>query len=308
MKYAQKAKGENRKMSRYSGKCDLADHIAGTGGWYDKNGNPVKFGDPGVGAYYSDEMKDFIAFKEKTGGKLYQHRVITVTPWNYKEVEELTEGQFKAIPHTEIVEDKRLKEGKREKTTYTYKYWGNEYTSLKELNKNKVYFTETIEFKTLLDLIPYYPYLVSACVSTESKTTVYITKHSFVDDEYEDHLRNGWRSNMWRYFKKELQDHYRDVVLRYFNPEGREHTEKIIFEPIIEDGETKYIGYTSKPIDENFYVTWHWENERKSFWCSPIVLDYKTGKIELSKQDYEQFGSTMLVDYVEKTEYKLVLE
>ena len=35
-------------MSRWSGKCDFADHIAGLGGWYDKDGNPVKFGQEGV--------------------------------------------------------------------------------------------------------------------------------------------------------------------------------------------------------------------------------------------------------------------
>ena len=54
-------------MSMFSGKCDFADHIAGLGGWYDKDGNPVKFGQEGVGAYYSDELQDFKEFKRKTG-------------------------------------------------------------------------------------------------------------------------------------------------------------------------------------------------------------------------------------------------
>ena len=46
-------------MSMFSGRCDLADHIMGLGGWYDKNGNKVAFGQEGVRAYYSDELKDF---------------------------------------------------------------------------------------------------------------------------------------------------------------------------------------------------------------------------------------------------------
>ena len=50
-------------MSIYSGKADLCDHIAGLGGWYDRYGNPVKIGQEGVGAYYSDEYQDFLKFK-----------------------------------------------------------------------------------------------------------------------------------------------------------------------------------------------------------------------------------------------------
>ena len=60
-------------MSMFSGRCDLADHIMGLGGWYDKNGNKVAFGQEGVGAYYSDELKDFEAFKAATDGVMYQH-------------------------------------------------------------------------------------------------------------------------------------------------------------------------------------------------------------------------------------------
>ena len=56
-------------MSIYSGKCDLADHISGLGGWFDKDCNPVSFGQEGVGVFYSDEMLDFEAFKEQTGGE-----------------------------------------------------------------------------------------------------------------------------------------------------------------------------------------------------------------------------------------------
>ena len=52
-------------MSRFSGKCDLFDHISGLGGWYDKEGNPIKFGESS-GPYYSDEYQDFLEFKKET--------------------------------------------------------------------------------------------------------------------------------------------------------------------------------------------------------------------------------------------------
>ena len=51
-------------MSEYSGRYDLFDHIAGMGGWFDKDGNEVKFGQENVNVYYSDELRDFEAFKK----------------------------------------------------------------------------------------------------------------------------------------------------------------------------------------------------------------------------------------------------
>ena len=44
-------------MSKFSGKFDLFDHIAGMGGWFDKDGNEVKFGQENVNAYYNELMK-----------------------------------------------------------------------------------------------------------------------------------------------------------------------------------------------------------------------------------------------------------
>ena len=121
-------------MSIYSGKCDLADHLSMMK-HRTKDGSDKKEDLEKASVLYSDEMECFKIFKERTDGKIYQHKTITVTPWNYDEVERLTNGVFKAIPHTEVVADKRLKSGQREKTTYTYEYWGHEYKTLKELNK-----------------------------------------------------------------------------------------------------------------------------------------------------------------------------
>ena len=284
-------------MSSYSGKCDLADHIFGLGGFYDRNGNPVKMGDPNVGAYYADEYRDFLAFKKQTGGVIHQHKVIAVTPWNHEEVKKLC-PQFEAIPHCRIVPDKRQKSGKREEQYYTYKYWGKEYKNEKELNKHGVYITVDIHFDTLLDLIPYYPYIVSM----SSGGTVFISGQSFVDEELDDHLEHGWYSDFWQHYKKDLQDHYRQVVLRYFNPEGREHVEEVTFDEM-------GLGKVSKPIDENFELEWRWPDDKMhSHWTSPKIKDAKEGLVEMSKQDLEGYiGNKALVYYVEAKEHPVLL-
>ena len=204
-------------MSIYSGKCDLCDFVMGTAGWYDKDGNPVKMGE-GTGAYYSDEYRDFLEFKKRTGGVLHQHKVLTITPWNHNEAMKLC-PELEVIEHKKTVPDKRQKSGQREEVYYTYKYWGKEYT-LKELNKRKVYVTIDIHFDTLLDLIPYYPYLVSMACSNDGKQTIYISSQSFVDEEVDDHLEHGWYSDFWQHYKKKLQEHYQEIVLRYYNPAG----------------------------------------------------------------------------------------
>lgn len=287
-------------MSIYSGKCDLCDHIMGTAGWYDKDGNPVKMGE-GSGAYYSDEYRDFLEFKKRTGGVLHQHKVLTVTPWNHDEAMKLC-PELEVIEHKKTVPDKRQKSGQREEVYYTYKYWGKEYT-LKELNKRKVYITIDIHFDTLLDLIPYYPYIVSMSCSNDGKQTVYISGQSFVDEEVDDNLEHGWYSDFWQHYKKKLQEHYQEIVLKYFNREGREHIEEVEFN---EDR----VGKVSKPIDGNFKPEWREQSDTvKYHWTSPKVINAEDGLIQISKEDYEYYiGKKALIYYVEAKEHKLNLD
>ena len=289
-------------MSIYSGKCDLCDFVMGTAGWYDKDGNPVKMGE-GSGAYYSDEYRDFLEFKKRTGGVLYQHKVLTVTPWNHDEAMKLC-PELEVIEHKRTVPDKRQKSGQREEVYYTYKYWGKEYT-LKELNKRKVYVTIDIHFDTLLDLIPYYPYLVSMACSNDGKQTVYISSQSFVDEEVDDRLEHGWYSDLWQHYKKRLQEHYQEIVLRYYNPTGREIKENITFvKETAEDGTEKYIGRTLYAMDENFEPKW---TTKESRWTSPKRLDEH--RIEMSKQDFESYlGANQEVYYVRKKDYPVHLD
>ena len=277
-------------MSRYSGKCDLFDFMSGSGGWFDASGNVVSIDDPNVHVLYSDEMKDFIAFKKRTHGVLHQHKKVKVTEWNQEEIAKNCK-YFEVIKHTKIVEDKRCKNSQREVVTYTYKYFDKEYT-LKELNKHGVYITIDIHFDTLLDLIPYYPYIVSA----SSGENVYISNESYVLEERDEHLEYGHFSDWWEYYTKLLQNHYREIVLRYFDPSGYEHWDEVTFE--LKDD--KYIGRVAYPIDYNFDVEWAWDDGKvHNHWTSPKVIDYDNGIIEMSKQDFESYlGPKMKVYYV----------
>lgn len=288
-------------MSMFSGKCDLYDHIMGTAGWYDRDGKPVKFGE-GFGAYYSDEYRDFLKFKKSTGGVLHQHKKITLTPWNHEEIKKLCE-EFDYQEHTRIVPDKRQKSGQREEKYLTYTYWGKEYT-LKELNKKGIWITIDIHFDTLLDLIPYYPYIVSMRYHSDGKEIIYISEQSFVDEDLDGHLEHGWYNDFWQHYKKGLQDHYREIVLRYYNPTGREIKENITFmKEVAEDGTEKYIGRTLYPMDENFEPKW---TTNKTRWTSPKRIDEH--RIEMSKEDFEHYlDATQEVYYVKKKDYELYL-
>ena len=291
-------------MSQFSGKCDLYDWIMGLGGYYDKDGNPVSFNDPNVHCYYSDEYRDFLEFKKQTDGVIHQHKKIKVDVNNQDLVAKKC-SNFEVIEHKNQIPDKRMKSGVREEITYTYKYWGREYT-LKELNKHGVYITIDIHFDTILDLIPYYPYIVVGGSHGDGKSYIVISNDPFPIEERDDHYRYGVNSKMWEHYNKKLQNHYREIVLRYFNPEGREHIEELAFD---ENRQAK----VSKPIDCNFDVEWYFDGERKSHWCSPKVVDYENGIIEMSVSDYgtdeyEGFlGHTMKVKYVESKEHEIYL-
>lgn len=206
--------------SVYSGKCDLFDWMGGLAGWYDKDGNPVEFGTEGVGVYYSDEYQDFLEFKKQTDGVIHQHKKIKVDEFNQDFIAKHC-SQFEVIEHKSQVQDKRLKNTLREKTTYTYKYWGKEYT-LKELNKHGVYITIDIHFDTILDLIPYYPYIVMCGSHYDGKSYIVISNEPFPVEERDDHYKCGYDSKMWEYYNKKLQEHYIEIVLKYFNGEEKD--------------------------------------------------------------------------------------
>ena len=239
-------------MSRYSGCCDLYDHISGLGGWFDKDGKPVKFGK--ASRYYSDEMLDFIEFKRQTGGVIHQHKKVKVSKWNQEDVKNHCPG-FNFTKHTRKIPDKRCKSGFREETYYTYTYYGKEYTSLKELNKKNIYITIDIHFDTLLDLIPYYPYIVSACShnsDSSPESYVFISEKPYPIEQRDERLKTGGLIDYsFQRYQRDLNEHFRDVVLEYYNPAGREQTESLT---VHEENGRKFVR-PSREIDTAWRIT-----------------------------------------------------
>lgn len=273
-------------MSRYSGKCDLADHIGGMGGWYDRNGNPVKFGQEGVGAYYSDELQDFREFKKRTGGVMYQHKHIKkIDEWNHDFIAKKC-PDFKVIKHVDKVADKRTKEGYREVVSYTYEYWGKEYTQ-KEISKRGVYITVEIHFDTLLDIIKYYPYLVSMSCSRDDKMIVFITNESFVDSEYDDMLQRG-HETMKHYYEKELAEHYLEVAQEYYLKDIDKRTCLLMFSNTANYEDDQYMYFvTPYVIDDLHKAEWHFtDGEVRSHWSSPKIVDEHTIKVDKVNAKY----------------------
>lgn len=272
-------------MSKFSGKCDLYDHIM-MSKMYDKGSYRV-----------SDEWECFQIFKERTNGTIYQHKHLKVTPYNAELVSEMN-SNFKITHHQKEVDDKRTKTGKSIKKWDTYTYFGTEYETLKELNSHGgVYVTIPIHFDTLLDLVKYYPYIVSMCASDSEKETVYVSKESWVDSEYHNLLESGYNSKMKRWYDKALADHYQEVSLRYYNPAGHEKTEKVQFD-------SEGIGHTTADINPNFPI--RWTNRDVSHWSSPELVEKNIVKI--STNDLKDGATTIEISYVENFDYPLYLD
>ena len=264
-------------MSLFSGKCDLYDDIM-IQHFRTKSGSDKKEDLDKANVYYSDELECFNEFKKKTGGVIYQHQEIKVTEQNQDLVAKLN-GSFKII-------ELPLEENQR-KHRYIYLYFGKEYKNLKEVNKKGIFITKEIHFNTLLDLIPYYPYLVTMSNSSNEKMTVYISQESFVDTQERSFLQTGIESTMYEYYKKELQKHYIEVVQKYYTPKQ----ENIIFE-LVKFDENR-VGKTQYPIDDRFEVKWFFKDKDVRYWSDPEVINYEEGLIEMSDQDY----SDSMIDY-----------
>lgn len=285
-------------MSQCSGKCDLLDHISGLGGWYDKDGNPVKFGQEGVKAYYSDIMQDFEAFKKRTNGVIYQHVKVKVEEWNQDYVKSHCKG-FDFTKQTESINDKRCKSGKKEKYYYKYIYYGKEY-NLKELNKHGVYITKDIHFNTILDLIPYFPYLVTSSVYNGDTCIVCISNESYVEKCFKEHT---WDSSdaMCDIYRENLAKFTQEIVLNYFS-DYKERTIEQDFK--VEKENDKYIVHLEKPVDYNFEIKLITNGE--SIWSSPKLIDDYTLDVSKTFFDIDKRPGVR-IKYVYKGERKIWL-
>lgn len=191
-------------MSKFSGRCDLYDHIL-MEKMYPSESNP--------NILESDEFECFEIFKRRTGGVIYQHQKVEVTEANQDFIAANCK-QFEIITQTITAPDRRCKGRFKVKKLYTYNYYGKEYLTLKELNKKEVYIPVPIKFETILDLIPYYPYVISFCASSPEGETIYIANKSEIDYHVDSCLKYGHSLEFVYYFKKILQNHYVEVVKR----------------------------------------------------------------------------------------------
>ena len=165
-------------MSIWSGKCDLADHISMMK-HRTKDGSDKKEDLDKARVLYSDDMECFEIFKKRTGGVIYQQVKLELTKFNIDKEIEINEHLEKFV---------------NENGKTIYKYYGQEFKTLKSLNKYGYYIKKEIHFQTLLDIIPYYPYIVTICCSNEGKETVVISSESFVESEYMEHREYGYDS------------------------------------------------------------------------------------------------------------------
>lgn len=284
------------------GKYCLEDHISGMGGYYDSTTKkPVKFGDENCYGYTSDLLQDFDAFKKQTGGIIYQHREIKLQSW-------MRDEEFNFIKeHCSQFDYHCLKEdGKAIKISdYTFTYWDNNY-SFKTLKKKGVWVEVPIMFNTLLDLLPYFPYIVTFSCGNH----VVITNESYVDSERTKHVENCWDSSMFNVYKKALADLYLDVCEKYFLYKKEERTKIITFgDRMFKNKNGDYDVAINQRIDYMHDIEFVWDDGKKhSHWTSPKLTKDDSGNdhiITISKEDVEQYlkddikNGTVSLKYVE---------
>lgn len=200
--------GRKTSMSQFSGKHDLADTI------FMQKMYPIDPSNPNS-PLTSDEMECFNIFKKMTKGAIHQHIKLELSEMNIdKEIELVNNPRLLSKKEISWGDDKEHRTKK-----YIYIYWDKEYNSLRELNKKGYHSTKKIKFETLLDIIPYYPYIVSFMSADDKSTFVVVSSESHVESEYLKFRGFGSEPLMAEHYRKELQNHYIEVVNQYFKEE-----------------------------------------------------------------------------------------
>lgn len=180
-------------MSDFSSRCDLWDHI-------------YSIGCKGT----TDEMTEkemFEVFKKRTGGVLYQNIQVPLTERNF-EIEAKKEPYLLRCEKEEVLTpDKRTKEGVRRGYKYHYFYLNEEI----KLPKKDYYAKSEIHFNDMLDLVPYYGYIISSMASDPDGETVFIASRSEIDQMRYDALKYG---NTESYFVKYCQENIKAETIR----------------------------------------------------------------------------------------------
>ena len=264
-------------MSCFSSKCDLFDHVyAGSSNWEE----------------YFDA---FEAFKKKTGGKLYQERKVLVSDYNLDDICEMNPQ----LSYSDVKVVKTNKKGEsKESIERHFFYWDREYESLKKLNKKGVYVRIEIPFENVLDLIPYYPYVIACDYWSKDKEFVVLAQQPFPDSEIEDRLEGGWFKkgsiDFQFHYKHELAEHYREVI-EELNRDLRLRWCQINLRdvPMAKEGDW-YLIHTENDIDLNQPVEWFFPGGAKTHWTSPKYRDIRT--IAVSVQDVDEYLKDAIAD------------
>lgn len=192
-------------MSMFCGKCDLYDSVFMVG-------NSKNLSDKEI----------FEKFKEETGGVIYQFKSIELNKFNIKyetnivkKHPEFSIGEecIEMFEHKEQIKDKRFKSGFRQKITYTYKWMNKVFNSLAELNKYGYFRKIPIKIDTLLDLVKYFPYLISMQVCIDNKKTIVISNESYIDTMKSNAIRNGYdESKLINIYENNLKKYLINLV------------------------------------------------------------------------------------------------
>ncbi len=253
-------------MSRFSGKCDLYDHVSMMG---------------------DDDLSAFYAFKKATGGVIYQHRNIReVTVYNQDFVKEHCD-HFEIVKHEDSVADKRSKGGRKTVTYFTYIYYGKAYTAKELKKKGGVYIEWPIRFEGILDLIKYYPYIISiACYDDKRKKShIVISNESYVDRQFEESFQFGHIS-MRDYYDRELADFYHKMAQRIDRRLEERTCEEIIDSSKLVPAGDHYEYLLGYDVDCNHRTDYYWlDGVGHNHWTSPKL---KEGNVVIiDKQDAE---------------------
>ncbi len=270
-------------MSHFSGKCDLYDHVFG--GAFD----------------WDDYFNAFDAFKKKTGGKLYQERKVIVSKDNQDAVCRMNHE----LSYSNTAVMKTDKKGNTKEVIETrYMYWGTIYPNLRELNKHGVYIKVEIPFSTVMDLIPYYPYVVAARYWSNDKEMCIIAQQSQPDREIRDALESGWlsegRIDFQMRYKRELQKHYIEVCdVLCDGVAGRTRVDwlagNLCDQTEYPEYPNGYVAFLTHEPDINHELEFVWtDGKTHSHWTSPKILDSEKfaanlHPILIDKKDVEQY-------------------
>ena len=147
-----------------------------------------------------------------------------------------------------------------------------------------MYISVPIHFETILDIIKYYPYIVTASGSSSGKQTVFISKESYVDTMHKEFLECGLESNR-EFYDKALAKHYIKVVDAYFQYELTRRTVLVCIKrkDLIKDENGDYIYKSEKPLD--YMHEPRWLNSSNIHYSSPKIID--EFNIKISKHDVE---------------------